>query len=274
MPFDVLTSKDHPLAKKVRLVAAQAPRAPKDLVLAEGLRVLEEATASGREIEVVLLSENFGVHKKEKALLSAWQSKAVRVIRVAGPLLKSLSEVLTHQGALALVRVPILRLADLPKSSNPLIFCACGLQDPGNLGTLLRTGAAAGAAWGCSLLGTVSARNPKSIRSSAGAFFRLPVVESLKPSDLLTYWAEHNVRALQSDSHRGEHYAEIDYTLPTAILLGSEAKGMVGKEWPALPKVRIPMAPGYDSLNVASAGAILLFEAHKQRTAATQEALR
>ena len=264
--MSLLTSKEHPLAKKVRLVAAQSRRAPQELVLAEGLRVLEEATSAGCELEAVLATEGFGTREREKRLLSRWKSNGVQIARAAAPLLKSLSDVLTPQDALALVRVPVLHLADLPVFSNPLIFCACGLQDPGNLGTLLRTGVAAGASWGCSISGTVSARNPKVIRSSAGAFFRLPFVEHLEPSEFLIHCSRHRTRTLQSDSHSGEDFTRIDYTKPTAILLGNEAKGMRGKEWSEVSRVRIPMAPGIDSLNVATAGALLLYEAFRQRS--------
>ena len=264
--MSVLTSKEHPLAKKVRLVAAQSRRAPQELVLAEGLRVLEEATSSGCEIEAVLATEDFGTREREKLLLSRWKSNGIPIARAAEPLLKSLSDVLTPQDALALVRVPILHLADLPSISNPLIFCACGLQDPGNLGTLLRTGVAAGASWGCSISGTVSARNPKVIRSSAGAFFRLPFVEHLQPSELLLYCKRRKIRMFQADPCAGARYTEIDFTQPTATLLGNEAKGMQGKEWSEVAKIRIPMAPGIESLNVATAGALLLFEAFRQRS--------
>jgi TrmH family RNA methyltransferase len=264
--MSLLTSKEHPLAKQVRWVATQSRRAPRDLVLAEGLRVLEEATSSGCEIEAVLVTEDFGATEREKLLLSRWESADVRIARAAGPLLKSLSEVLTPQDALALVRVPILQLADLPVFSNPLIFCACGLQDPGNLGTLLRTALAAGASWGCSISGTVSARNPKVIRSSAGAFFRLPFVEDLKASEFLLYCKERGIRMFQADPCAGARYTEIDFTQPTATLLGNEAQGMQGKEWLEVSKVRIPMAPGIESLNVATAGALLLFEAFRQRS--------
>src|SRR5688572_19241225 len=212
--MSLLTSKEHPLAKKVRLVATQSKGAPRDLVLAEGLRVLEEATSSGCEIEAVLATEGFVTREREKSLLSRWKSSGVRIASTAEPLLKSLSDVSTPQDALALVRVPVLGLADLPVFFNPLIFCACGLQDPGNLGTLLRTGVAAGASWGCSISGTVSARNPKVIRSSAGAFFRLPFVEQLKPSEFLLYCKKHEIRVFQADPSAGASYTEIDFTQP------------------------------------------------------------
>src|SRR5262249_19088349 len=97
-----LTSKDHPLARRIRLVASGARRAPPDLVLAEGVRVLEEATGAGCAFEAVVIAQEFGAAEREAALLEAWRALGVRVERAAGRLLESLSDVTTPQGGVAL----------------------------------------------------------------------------------------------------------------------------------------------------------------------------
>jgi RNA methyltransferase, TrmH family len=266
MPATPVTSKEHPLVKKIRLVASRARRAPPELVLAEGIRVLEEATNSNHEFEAVLLSDTFGAAERETALLETWQSREIMIRRAAGPLFRSLSGVLSPQGALALVRVPNLSLNEIPTVPNPLILCACGIQDPGNLGTLLRTAAAAGVALVCTTPATGSLRNQKVIRSSAGAFFRIPLVERVGPSEFLAYCSTRKIRPWRAAARSGASVWETGFRSPAAILLGSETRGISEKEWSDIPAVHIPMAPGSESLNVAAAGAIILFEACRQRS--------
>jgi RNA methyltransferase, TrmH family len=266
MAATLVTSKEHPLVKKIRLVASRARRAPAELVLAEGIRVLEEATNSKYVFEAVLLSDGFGADERETALLETWHSRKVMIRRAAGPLFRSLSGVLSPQGALALVRVPNLSLDEVPTRPNPLILCACGIQDPGNLGTLLRTAAAAGAALVCTTPETGSLRNQKVIRSSAGAFFRIPVVERVAPSRFLTYCSARKIRPLLAAARSGTSVWATSFRNPAAILLGSETRGVSEKDWFDIPAVHIPMAAGSESLNVAAAGAIILFEAYRQRS--------
>jgi TrmH family RNA methyltransferase len=265
-----LTSKDNPLLKTIRLVASQARRAPADLVLVEGLRSLEEAAGAGCPIETVLLSDSFGADIRENQLLEGWASAGVRLYRAADSVISGLSDVRAPQGAIALVRVPKLRLKDVPLPHNPLILCACAVQDPGNLGTLIRTAAGAAAAMVCTTPGTASARNPKAVRASAGACFRIPVVEGVPPREFLSYCREHEVRIWRTDAHAGVACFEADLRSPSAILLGNEAQGISQPEWEPAPSIHIPMAPGVESLNVGAAGAILLFEAYRQRSTSAQ----
>jgi len=267
MKMQVLTSKDNPLLRTFRLVAAQSRRAPQELVVAEGLRVLEEATDAGCAIEAALVSDKFGADPRERSLFAAWSDRNVRVRRVDASLLRGLSDVLSPQGALALVRVPPSTLVEVERQSKPLVMCLCGIQDPGNLGTLLRTARAAGVSWACSVIGSVSARNPKAVRASAGAFFRLPVVEGLRPAEFLDYCQARRINVYKADAHAQRSCWGADLRGAAAILLGNEAHGLADAAWAQVPSIRVPMTPGVESLNVAAAGAILLFEAFRQRSA-------
>jgi TrmH family RNA methyltransferase len=273
MTTRLLTSRDNPVLKKFRLVLEQARRAPADLVVAEGVRVLEEAAAAGLALDAVLVAEGFGGTAREKALLDSWAASGVRTYEAEDRLIRSISAVVTPQGALALVRMPERRLRDLDLSGSPLVVCACGIQDPGNLGSLIRTALAAGAACLCTTPGTVSARNPKTVRSSAGTFFRLPVVEGVAPDEMLDYCRAAGIQLYRSSASEGIPFTRIDFNRPAGILLGNEAKGLA-QLWSALPAFRIPMARGVESLNVAAAGAVVLFEASRQRSAASEESRR
>ncbi len=266
MKIRLITSCDNPLLKRMRLVAARARRAPEDLVFAEGIRIVEEATVTGCTIVAALISERFGSTEREKAVLAAWAGRGIDTFQAGHSVVRSVSDVVTHQGVVALVRMPVQKLGEIKPCVHPLILCAWEVQDPGNLGVLIRSAAAAGASLVCTVAGTVSARNPKSVRSSAGALFRIPVVEGLTPEELLEYCRSRSI-SIYRTSARGEiPYSKADFQSPCAILLGNEGRGLPDAQWLSLPAVRIPMAPGIESMNVAAAGTVLLFEAYRQRT--------
>jgi len=265
MKIPELESRANPLLKTIRLVSSGSRRAPKRLVLAEGIRVLEEVEKAGLEIEAVVLSDDFGKILREKELLDRWLVRGVRVYKIKGNLFQSISAVQTPQGAAALVRVPEIALDSVAPADNPLILYACGIQDPGNLGTLIRAAAAAGATLACTSKGTVSARNPKAVRSSAGSLFRIPVVEHTDTAEFRRFCLNHAVRLYRTDAREGVIYTEAELKSPSAIVLGNEGAGISEKEFPDIPAIRIPMAQGMESLNVAIAGAIILFEASRQR---------
>ncbi len=268
-----LTSAHNPLLKIVRLVATRSRRAPPELVLAEGLRILEEAAASGHTVTAAILSEGFGSTPRQQALVETWSTAGVRMYRAGAQVLRSVSSVLEPQGAIALVRVPATRLADLSRAPRANMLCACGLQDPGNLGTLIRTAAAADCSLLCTTAGTVSPRNPKAVRASAGAFFRLTVAEGVTPGEIIAFSREHRLQVFRTDAHLGQDCFKADLRSPFVLLLGNEAHGFDANVWSELPALRVPMAPGLESLNVAAAGAVILFEALRQRcvTAGSQE---
>jgi RNA methyltransferase, TrmH family len=265
MTVPQLTSKDNSVLKTIRLVSSGARRAPRQLVAAEGIRVLEEVERSGFAIEAVVLSEAFGSTPRERKLFDRWIARGLPLYQVKPILFQSLSAVETPQGAIALVKVPETTLESVPPAQNALILLACGIQDPGNLGALIRTAAAAGASLVATTKGTVSVRGPKVIRSSAGSIFHLPLVEHTEASNFRHYCEHHSIRMYRTEAREGVVYTEADLASPCAILLGNEGGGLSEGLFPDLPAIRIPLAPGIESLNVAAAGAILLFEAHRQR---------
>lgn len=267
MAIPFLTSKDNPLLKKIRLLSSGSRRAPSGLVIAEGMRVLAEVEACGCALEAVLISDGFGSSKNEEALLNGWLSKKACINRTSESLFRSVSDVKAPQGAIALVRFPERNLETMKPDGPPLILFACGIQDPGNLGTLIRTAAAAAASFVCTGKETVSPKNPKTIRASAGAVFRIPILEGVSVEEFLSYCRRHKIQAYRTDVRRGIPHTRADLNSPCAILLGNEGGGITIKDCSLLPAIRIPMAEKVESLNVAIAGAIVLFEAFRQRTA-------
>lgn len=265
MTFPELTSKDNPIIKTIRGISSGSPKSSELLVAIEGVRILEEAVLSGCKIETVVLSEHFGIDSRERNLLNSWQSSKVRIYRIKESLFKNLSNVQTPQGAIALAQVPQKTITEVVLGKNALILCTWGVQDPGNLGTLIRTAKAAGADMVCTTKGTVSVRNSKALRSSAGTLFGIPVVEHIETTEFLTYCRKNKIRVYRTDSRQGIEYTKADFVSPCALLLGNEGSGIPEDEFAGIPSIHIPMAKNTESLNVAIAGAILLFEASRQR---------
>lgn len=265
MDLEHLTSSRNPLLKTIRLAASGSRRAPKNLVVAEGIRVLEEVQKRGCKVEAAVVTEDFGYSPREENLLRSWILQDARVCRADARIFRSITDLETPQGALALVRVPEFSLEAHPLPHDALILFACGIQDPGNLGTLIRTAAAAGVSWIGTSKGTVMASNPKCIRASAGTYFHIPVMEHLEIWAFEQYCSDHGIQILRTDVRGGLPYTQIDFRSRTAILLGNEGRGLAGDAGMRARTVHIPMAEGIESLNVATAGAVLLFEAVRQR---------
>lgn len=259
-----LTSRNNPFLKEIRRLSSGSHKSD-EIVLAEGTRVLEEVVISGCDIDAVVVSERFGSDPRESELYRAWSRKKTRIYKTTERLFQSLSSVRAAQGALAVVRVPV---RPLPATgfTDPLILYAIGIQDPGNLGTLIRTSYASGASFICTSPGTCDARNPKVIRSSAGFFFRCQPVENISPNLFIRHCRERSITLYRTDPVHGTPYTDVDLTVPCAILLGNEGSGLKDDVFTRFPSLRIPMVQQVESLNVATAGAVLLFEAARQRS--------
>jgi len=172
----------------------------------------------------------------------------------------------TPQGIAALVELPRHDLDAILARRDTLIVIACGVQDPGNLGTIMRSVEALGGSALLTLHATVSPYNPKAVRSSAGAIFRLPVFRGLDANDLTPRLRAARVTIAAADRHRGQSLAEADLRGPVAFLIGQEAAGLpAALARQADVQLSIPLRAEVDSLNAATAAAILLYEAARQR---------
>ncbi|MGH9343296.1 MAG: TrmH family RNA methyltransferase [Terriglobia bacterium] len=168
------------------------------------------------------------------------------------------------QGIAALVEVQPPKLEAVLSIEDALLVVAFGLQDPGNLGTILRSAESLGADSLITLKSTVSPSNPKILRASGGALFRLPVFSSLGAEDFFAQLRAARIQLVAADSHSGNNIAEADLCGPLAFLIGNEAAGLSAATSPDVT-LAIPLQPGVDSLNAAVAAGIFLYEAARQR---------
>lgn len=231
----------------------------------EGPFLLEEAlgAAPGVAVHSVLVSgsavENF-------PKLLGRLPKETEVARVSDRLFRQVAGTESPQGIAALVELPADHLDALLAHPNGLWLVACGLQDPGNLGSMMRSAQALGATALITLKGTASPFNPKAVRSSAGAIFHLPVFRNLEAGGLFARLRAAGNRIIAADRRSPSPLAQADLKGPVAFLIGKEATGLapeISRE--ASLHLSIPIRPGTDSVNAATAASVFLYEAARQR---------
>ena len=256
------------LVKELRAAFAHAELTPAGDCAVEGVRIVEEAIRSGLRLHAVFFSES-GAERAERLLpqIGAHVATAVLPDKLFGNVVPSE----TPQGVAALVRLKSYTLEDVLERAQfgPLVMVA-GIQDPGNLGTILRSAEAFGAGGVLLGEGTVSPFNSKVVRGAAGSLFRLAVAR-VKLAAAIGQMKEQGIRTVATSSHKG-------VPLPQATLAGSLAV-MVGGEGAGVPRdlitkvdeiVAIPHAPQVESLNAGVAASIVLYEISKQSALSSQ----
>jgi TrmH family RNA methyltransferase len=251
-----------PLHTLIRDLHRQRGRERRGLTLAEGVRLVEEAVGMSGVIEAAVHSPGLLKNARGQALLDSLIQAGVNLEPVKDTELDHLADTQHPQGIIAVVRTPRWALSDIKTQRAPVLVLD-GVQDPGNTGTILRTAAGLGAAGIIALPGTVEVTNPKVLRGSMGAVFRLPWVE-LTSEELLS-WSRDNSVSLLTAEMSGEPMGGLKLTPPVAIVLGNEGAGLSPMLKAAGRPVSIPLAPGTDSLNVAVAAGILLYEVMRER---------
>ncbi len=228
------------------------------------LPVIDEAIRSGLRFQAVFFSESGRAHAARLLPQIASQAEA---LLLPDEIFSSAVSTETPQGVAALVKLKPAKLEDLlePVNAELLLVAVSGVQDPGNLGTIIRS-AEAFSARGV-LLGekTVSHFNPKVVRASAGSLFREPLVR-VKLGEAIAHLKQHGVRVVASSSHKGKPLHEADFTGPLALLVGNEGAGLAAEILSAADEmVTIPNSSKVESLNAGVSASILLYEATRQR---------
>jgi RNA methyltransferase, TrmH family len=254
----MITSSQNPKLKLVRALLGRAKeRREAGVFVAEGVRLVEEAVKAHWQFEFVLFSD--GLSERGKELVNTLTANQIEVEETSGDLLQNVSETETPQGILA-----VLKLDNLPIPDSPnFILIPDQIRDPGNLGTLLRSAAAASVQAALLPPETTDAFAPKVLRAGMGVQFQLPIHsmtwdeirEHIK--DLQIYLADMNGRSCW----------ETDLRQPLALVIGGEAQGASEEARKLRPqKMAIPMSGQVESLNAGVAGSVLMFEVVRQRS--------
>lgn len=263
MTSEVVTSRGNARVKQLRAAFAGQARLASGMVAIEGEHLLEEAVKSSQALKTVFVSERRAVPD--------FVPRGIEVVRLANDVFQSCVETQTPQGIAALLVPRISTVEEMlgpGLTGAPLILIAVGLQDPGNLGTLVRSAEAFGATGVLTTIGTVSAWNQKALRASAGSVFRMPVaaatpeaMERLEQSGIQLI-ASLKDDALSIDSSECEDVLRG----PVALMIGNEGAGL-SDDWVRMADQRVTIpCPGFvESLNAAVAGSILLWEVARNR---------
>jgi TrmH family RNA methyltransferase len=263
-PVEIIKSRSNPLVRRLR---ALKEKTDDELCLVEGPKLLAEALSAGAFIVEVATAQRFEGAPGSQALLEDLRKRGLRIRSLADEILASLSETETSQGVLALARRPRFDDAAFRTSTGPaLVVVAVGIQNPGNLGGLLRTAEAAGAEAAYLTEGTADPFSWKALRGSMGSAFRLPHLRGGDPAATLRRLGAEGYRIIATVAEGGAHYTKATLTGRIALVFGSEGPGLPAELLrQAHERVTIPLCPPVESLNIGVAAGILLFEAARQR---------
>ena len=268
MPIRIVQSKQNPRLKQLRRALAQPLREPgsngRGLAGIEGPNLVEEAVRAGLRLECVFVAQG-----AEHLLDDLALGEGMEILLLPKELLDSALTTEAPQPIAALVEPPDWTWAhflDVHRKGSPLVVVLAGLQDPGNLGAILRSAEAFGADGVISLPGTVSGWNPKAVRASAGSVFRLPLVTA-SVEECFMRLREVGVKVWTTTVHAAEPADLVNLAGPVALLIGNEGNG-VPEELAAKADgaLTIPCPGPIESLNASVAASVLLYEAARQRS--------
>jgi TrmH family RNA methyltransferase len=255
-----ITSPVNPKVRKLRSLHRRRVRHRERLFLVEGVRLTSEAVAAGVFPELALYVPEQLERAPHGAELLAYLAGSNAAFPTTEPILKTVADTATPQGVVAAVPFP-----ELPAGPGDLVLVLDRVRDPGNCGTILRTAEAAGVSLVHCAPGTVDAFSPKVVRAGMGAHFRLPLRVVGRWDEVASALAGHG-QILLAEAGGERPYDEVDWRAPTVLIVGGEAEGAgEGARALATATVSIPLTGAAESLNVAVATGVLLFEALRQR---------
>ncbi len=262
----IISSRQNPTVRAFRdLIDSPDPAGVR--VLLDGVHLVRDAHAAGAEFELIAVDgSRLDRESEEGDLARALAASGVEVVSGTSAVLAAMSPVTTSTGIVAIARRQPLSAATVFAPAQALVVVAVDVQDPGNLGGLIRT-AEAGGASGVLVCG--ASANPfswKALRGSMGSALRLPIASGLRVDDVLQDAKTAGARTVATTPRSGREPDDVDWSGRVALFLGGEGKGLSDAVVAACDeRVTIPMSAGVESLNIAVAGGILVYAARRHR---------
>lgn len=263
MKIHSINSASNSILKRVRSLHERSSREKLGLFLLEGAKLLSEARQNDVALSDVIVSKSY--------LTSGFSAEDHldfdEITVVDDKLFRELHTTATGCGIVAVAKMKSASLQDCFKGNQTLLAIAEAVQDPGNLGTMIRAALAFGATGLVATVGSVDAFNPKVVRSAMGASFSLPVITGITIEDLVGRLKEERIRIVGLETRANKPIWEVDMTQALAFLFGNEGNGLTTRASQLADElVTIPMNGATESLNVAVSSAVVLFECARQRT--------
>lgn len=260
----MITSLQNNSVKLVAALSAKKQRDKHGLFVAEGVRLVEEAVAAGWPIEFFVYCERLLLQERGARLLENLEKNGFQGLLVAENVWQKISLTENSQGIIAVMKKRTASLSVLEHAA--CIAVLDEVQDPGNVGALLRTAAAAACDGVLLTCGSADPFSDKAVRAAMGAVFKIPIVENVKREMLLEFCADHQVRLISTCLEGSLPYDEVSYHGKNAIVFGNEGNGIDSEIITASDaKIRIPLYREVESLNVAAAAAVVLYEVLRQK---------
>ncbi|HHV96503.1 MAG TPA: 23S rRNA (guanosine(2251)-2'-O)-methyltransferase RlmB [Clostridiaceae bacterium] len=268
--MQVITSENNPLIKEVKSLKLKKYREQKELFFIEGVRFVEEALLSEEEIKALIISKSMANDQNVIELVrkAEQRNSSIKLCSVPDNMFKNLSDTQTPQGVIAVVKMKAYNLNDAVgrnNGKNNLFIILDAVQDPGNMGTIIRTADAAGFNAVIAGKGCVDIYNPKVLRSTMGSIFHIPVIETDDLSHAINYLKSKGIKIYASHLNGMKNYYELNLSHDIAFIVGNEANG-ISDQIAALADclIKIPMYGRAESLNAAIAAGILMYEVVRQ----------
>lgn len=261
----LISSAANPLIKRVRLLADRRHRRRAGAFVVQGIQPVWQAVEAGADIETLIVAPDLLRPARARQMVAQEEKRGTPVSRLSAELFARIADRDGPTGLAAIVRARPVPLDRLPVAAGSLFVTLHDTGNPGNLGTIIRTASAAGAA-GVILAGDAAdPYDPAAVKASMGALFEVPVARAATGGEFLAWAAASGVTVAAATGRAQQSYWAARYPLPLAVLLGSEAEGLPGDLLAAAAlRVRIPMTGTAESLNLAVAAGVLLYEVRRQ----------
>lgn len=264
---EIITSPQNKFIKLASALKQKKYRDELGLFVVEGVRLVEEAAQSSWLVETCIYTTEALRQPRVQEIISKLQAKNCRMIQVPLAIYDKITDTKEPQGIMAIVKKQVYNLDEvLASGEKPFLIVLDGLQDPGNVGTIIRTGVAAGCTGILLTKGCTDVFANKAVRGSMGSIFHIPISEGLHTNEIIDCLGQKNIKLLATSLESSTVYFKVDFTAALALVFGNEGNG-VNPEFIAQAHERlyIPLLGNVESLNVAASAAVILYEVVRQR---------
>ncbi|MGE4282508.1 MAG: 23S rRNA (guanosine(2251)-2'-O)-methyltransferase RlmB [Clostridia bacterium] len=265
--FSEIISRSNKTFKHIKSLGSKSCREKNNEFIIEGVRLIKDAIDSSVDFKMIVINDSFLEEKQSKHILERLLDHNISVFKFSNQMFQEVSHTETPQGILGVVSIKTFYIDHITGSTNCPFYIFCdNVQDPGNMGTIIRTADAAGADAVILSKGCVDVYNPKTVRSTMGSLFHLPVIKVENTAQVLSSLKHKGISIISGHLSSDICHFEVNMKKGIMIVVGNEANG-ISEEVINLSDyfVKIPISGKAESLNVAIASAILMYEAVRQR---------